>query len=316
MSATNEPVTIPHRTFGTDDGPHLTISGGTHGDEWEPMAACRRLIAELERMTLKGRVTIAPVFNIPAFRLKQRTAEDGLDMARTCPGREDGSITERTAAAASKMILASDYYIDLHTGGTPMHILPLAGYGLIPNLEVREKGRAMAYAFGLPIIWATNARQHGRTLSVARDADIPSIYTELGGGGKMSHEGVNSYVEGCLNVASMLGIIEPRPEPPTPRYIVEDDRDESGHMQLMHPAPMDGFFEPAVELGDVLRKGEPLGHVVDELGDTRAAVPAAHDGTVLHLRCYPSVLKGDALGGMLPISEPSKVVFERGDPDS
>ena len=124
------------------------------------------------------------------------------------------------------------------------------------------------------------------------------------------------HAEGRLNVASMLGIIEERPEPPTPKYIVEDDRDESGHMQLHHPSPMDGFFEPAVVLGDVVRRGDPIGHVVDELGSKRVAVPAANDGTVLHLRCYPSVLEGDALGGMLPITEPGKVVFERGDPDS
>ena len=312
----SETITIQHRSVtGEADGPHLLITGGVHGDEWEPMAACRRLIQELESKVRRGRVTIAPVVNVAAFRRRQRTAEDGLDLARVFPGREDGSITERIAAAATKLIEASDYYIDLHTGGTPVQILSLAGYGLIPNLEVREKGRAMAHAFGLPIIWATNARQHGRSLSVARDADIPSMYTECGGGGKNSQEGIDSYFEGCLNVASMLGIIDPRPDPTPPLYVVEDDRDESGHMQLMHRSPMDGFFEPAVKLGDVVREGGTIGHVVDELGTKRVAISAEHDGLVLHLRCGPSVVEGDTLGGMLPLTEPGTVRFDYEEPE-
>ena len=34
---------------GDENGPHLLITGGVHGDEFEPMAAVRRLIRELSR---------------------------------------------------------------------------------------------------------------------------------------------------------------------------------------------------------------------------------------------------------------------------
>src|ERR1700730_13762254 len=101
-----------HEITGHQPGPHLLITGGVHGDEFEPMAAIRRLSGQLRPEELRGRVTLVPVVNEPAFRLGRRTAEDGLDLARTCPGRQDGSVTEQIAFALSELIGTADYYID------------------------------------------------------------------------------------------------------------------------------------------------------------------------------------------------------------
>src|SRR5688500_311573 len=115
---------------GHNPGPHLLITGGVHGDELEPMAAIRRLMREIRPDELSGHVTLVPVVNEPAFRRGHRTAEDGLDLARTCPGKADGSVTERIAFALSELIRTANYYIDLHTGGTRLTVLPLTGYTL------------------------------------------------------------------------------------------------------------------------------------------------------------------------------------------
>jgi predicted deacylase len=79
----------------------------------------------LDPARLHGRVTLVPAVNEPAFLRGARTAEDGLDLARTCPGRPDGSVTERIAYELSRLILAADLYIDLHSGGVALEILPL-----------------------------------------------------------------------------------------------------------------------------------------------------------------------------------------------
>src|SRR5437016_11045603 len=79
---------------GHEPGPHVLITGGVHGDEFEPMAAIRLLMRRLRPEGLRGRVTLVPVVNEPAFRRGQRTAADQLDLARTCPGQADGSVTE------------------------------------------------------------------------------------------------------------------------------------------------------------------------------------------------------------------------------
>lgn len=97
------------------------------------MAAVRRLIALLENNApavsgFRGRVTLIPVVNEAAFLRGHCCADDGLELARTCPGRADGSVTEQTAWALSESIRSADYYIDLHTGGTGLSVYPLTGY--------------------------------------------------------------------------------------------------------------------------------------------------------------------------------------------
>ena len=277
------------------------------GDECEPMAAVRRLIDEWPRATTRGRVTLIPVVNEAAYRRRQRTAEDGLDLARTCPGSLVGSITERTAAALTAQIRAADYYIDLHTGGVLYDIWPLAGYTLHPDGAVLERQRAMARAFNLPVVWGTSARLEGRSMSVARDAGVPAIYAEHGGGGGCRGSAVNDYVEGCLNVAAAVGVIDREPTPSRVLYGVEDDRPGSGHLQIQQPSPAEGFFEPSVELGEVVQRGAVLGRVVDVLGSMTTEVTAASTGRVLLLRIFPRVDQGDTLAVVLPIEEPGEV---------
>ena len=134
----------------------------------------RRLGREIEPRALRGRVTLVPVVNEAAFWRGQRVADDGLDLARTCPGRADGSVTERIAHALSTLIGSADFYIDLHDGGKQLQVLPLAGYMLHPDPQILDRQRAMARAFNLPIVWGTDPRLEGRSLSVAREARVPA----------------------------------------------------------------------------------------------------------------------------------------------
>jgi predicted deacylase len=281
-------------------GSHVLITAGVHGDEYEPMEAVRRLIQGLLHRKLRGQVTLVPVVNESAFRLGSRVAEDGLDLARTCPGRLDGSVTERVAHALSALIRSADFYIDMHTGGTRLQVSPLAGYTLHPQPDVLERQRRMARVFGLPIVWGTDPGLNGRSLSVARDANVPAIYTEYLGGGVFLESGVTACLRGCLNVLADLGVIdEPVTPPQAPPLCVEDSRPNSGFLQLQHPAPRDGFFRPEVRLGDRIQHGELLGTIRDPLGSDIREIPATSSGLVLVLRTCPAVQRGDTLGVIL-----------------
>lgn len=289
-----------HTIAGASVGPHLLITGGVHGDEFEPMAAVRRLIHTIDAGHLRGRVTLAPVVNEAAFARSRRTADDDLDLARTCPGDPHGSITQRTAHALSQLIRSANLYIDLHTGGTTMSVFPLTGYVLHRDAQVLDIQRRMATAFNLPIVWGTSAELEGRSLSVARDANIPAIYTEYHGPGACDPTGVEAYVTGCLNVMAAMGMID-RPQPPSCIWqVVEDPRPASGHMQRCNPAPADGFFEPAVKLGAAVHASDTLGFLVlDPLGNERLTIRSGETGTVLVLRTCSSVHKGDSLAVIL-----------------
>jgi predicted deacylase len=289
------------RTFAGRSGPRLLITGGVHGDEFEPMAAIRQLIRYFDRSPelagkLTGSVQLVPVVNQAAFLRGHRTAEDQLDLARTCPGNSAGSVTQRVAAAVTELIQQSDAYIDLHTGGTELSVQPLTGYHLVADANILATQRRMAHAFNLPFIWGTSAKTDGRTLSVARSAGVPAIYAEYLGSATMSPRGVEAYVEGCLNVMAELGIIDRDRPPSQVEHVVEDNRPESGHMQVCNPSPITGFFESAVNLGARVKQGQLLGTVCSELGDDVREIAAETDGIVLVLRTFPRVKQGETLG--------------------
>jgi predicted deacylase len=289
-----------HRIQGTsDDGPHLLITAGVHGDEYEGMVAIRKLIKDIDATQLRSQLTLVPVVNESAFALRARAGEDGLDLARTCPGKVDGSLTERVAHSLASLINDADFYIDLHTGGSIMQVDPLTGYNLVSDPMILDNQRRMARAFGLPIIWGTSAELEGRSLSVARDAGVPAIYTEYLGGGLCSDTGIKACYEGCLNVMAELGMIDPRPAPPPPEVEVEDPRPDSGHMQICHPSPTNGYFEPSVPLGQTVEKGQILGEVLDPLGKSSHEISADHSGRLIVLRSCPAVKEGDTLAVIL-----------------
>ena len=285
---------LKHKVIqGAQPGPHLLVLAGIHGDEYEPMACVRRLITAIHPEALRGRVTLVPCVNEPAFNRGERTADDGLDLARICPGSPDGSVSEQIAHAVSTLIREADFLIDLHTGGRRYDILPLVGYGLVPDADVLEKQRQMAHAFNMPIVWGTTCKLNGRTLSVARDAKVPAIYAEWGGPSPVNKMAVEEYELGCLGVMVALGMLDrPMPDAET-EYVLEDDRDNSGHLQINHPTPMSGFFEPAVVLGDEVEKGALIGEVVDHLGDQRHKIHATSSGIIIVLRALPQIDKGE-----------------------
>ena len=312
-------VELQRKVFkGEREGPRILITAGVHGDEYVPMLTVRELIRRFEneeslRAGLRGTLTLVPVVNESAFALGRRCGEDGLDLARTCPGHEGGSVTEQTAAALSALIRDADFYVDLHTGGTDFCVWPLAGYVLHKDAEILEKQRGMAKAFGLPLVWGTSAELEGRSLSVARDAGVPAIYVEYFGGSLeavgpghaqwgtapgrelIEKEGsTHPMVTGCLNLLRHLGALEGEALQHEPE-VIEDHRPQSGHMQICHPAPLDGFFQRAVAVGDWVETGTLLGRVSSVLGDRSENVLAGNGGRVVTLRWHPRVNAGDSV---------------------
>ena len=94
---------------------------------------------------------------------------------------------------------------------------------------------------------------------------------------------------------AIVGAIEP--------LIVEDHRPGAGHMQVNHPSPCDGFFEPAVTLGQRVRVGELLGIVGDVLGQRVERIESRYTGIVIVLHTFPTVAKDDSVAVVMEVSE-------------
>lgn len=282
----------------TRPGPRGLIIAGVHGDELEPMLAVQRLASLISPGQLSGELTLVPCINEAARRRRHRVADDGLDLARTCPGDADGSITQQVAAAVTALIREHDFLIDLHTGGVLFRLCPLAGYMIHNNPGVLAAQRHMAQAFGMPLSWGTSAELNGRTLSVARDAGIPAIYAEFGGGG-FNPAVIDAYINACKGVLAERGAIDEHVTPlcAVPETI-EDSRDQSGVLQVQHPSPVDGYFNPIAPLGKRTKIDDEIGFVEDERGGRRIPVRAAESGVLVMLREWRYVVAGDALAAI------------------
>lgn len=297
------PLFRKHVFTGVAKGPRLLITAGVHGDEFEPMVAVRQLVDALTDAPFRGEVTLVPVVNESAFTRGKRAGADDLDLARTCPGRPDGSVTERVAHEVSALIRGAEFLVDLHTGGMGLAVYPLAGYMLHENRDVLGVQRRMAGAFGLPLVWGTSAALSGRTLSVARDANVPAIYVEHGGGSYVAGR-VRDLVAGCLNVMVELAMIDRHAPPATgPKYVVEDFRGGSGQLQLNYPAPASGLFSTDRALGDIVDAGDEIGVLVDVLSGSRVHVKAETAGLLIMLRVWAQVSAGDALATIVELEK-------------
>jgi predicted deacylase len=288
---------------GRRSGPRLLIVAGVHGDEWEPMAALQQLQREIGADDLGGWLTLIPVVNEAAYRLGQRVGEDGIDLARVCPGRPDGSATERIAFELAELMRDADYFIDLHTGGVKLRLWPLTGYLLHHDPQVLEQQRRMARAFNLPFMWGTDPICAGRTLSVARDLSVPAIYAEYLGSVPFSNACVSAYLEGCRNVMIELKMLEGSHPPNNVAFMAEDPRPGAGHLQVCHPAPADGMFWPVVELGDEISAGTPIGRFIADSENRPVPIVAEQSGRIVALRSVARVVARDGLGVVVSMSE-------------
>jgi len=292
------------------DGPHLLITAGVHGDEYEPMLVAQELISQLKDKLKTGKLTIVPVVNISAYKGASRYGNDGLDLARTCPGNADGMATEIVAYHITELIKKADYYIDMHTGGEVYDIFPLAGYLLHPLPHILEKQREMAEKFNLPLIWGTEHTPNGRTLSIARDANVAAIYVEYGGGSSVSKEIVKAYIRGCLRVLQylkMIAVID-QVQSHIPFWL-EDHTINNGNLQMKMPAPCSGIFVSEATIGELISKGDIIGNIIDPLNHQLVQIKAEHDGLVFLLRVSANVKTGDSLGGILPVTKNKKVII-------
>lgn len=308
------------RYGGSLAGPHLVITAGVHGDEYLAMLAVKKIIERFESeqalsASLRGSLTLIPIANRLAFRLGHRVAEDGKDLARTCPGRLSGTVTERIAYALSQQILKADYYVDLHTGGTELCVYPLAGYVLHPDRAIRDTQRDMARAFQLPLVWGTSAELEGRTLSVARDAAIPAIYVEylgahrelaeLAGGAMKQTTEDHPMIAGCMNLMRHLQMFDEPAKMGVDQQVIEDPSAGSGHLQVCNPAPLTGWLHPRVSLGQAVAPGDLLAEIVAEGTDKTHRVLSSQTGIIIVVREYPRIVQGDTVAVIAEGMEPS-----------
>ena len=291
FSGLTGPVALPALVVkGAGSGPTLLVTAGVHGNEFEGMEAIRRFFEGLSPGEMRGAFVGLPVCNPLAYCGMSRVTPafvDGINLARTFPGRADGLPTERLAHAlftfATRLLGAEDLFVDLHSGSHECEYAPMVGYRAVDN-PARALSERAARHFGIGRLWELPPGAVTFNGAVA-GAGIPTVGTEVTGLGGLRPEDVALYERGLLSLARLWGILPGEPEP----AVTGPARRTT---QVI--AAGSGLFRSAVQrIGERVEAGERLGDIVDPFGRAVAEVVAPAAGEVWALRRFGTAWAGD-----------------------
>ncbi|MSO64485.1 MAG: deacylase [Alphaproteobacteria bacterium] len=291
------PVPIVSIRNGT--GPRALLLAGNHGDEYEGQVALTKLVRNLEPAHVRGQVIVLPMANFPAAAAGSRTSplDDG-NLNRTFPGDPDGSVTEMLSHFIERVLLPTvDCLIDLHSGGSSLHYLPTGMIRVSDDAALAAKCRALIDAFAPPHAVLLDMGSEDRTsIAAGMRANVACMVTELGGSGTITPDCLRVAEVGLRRALRHLGIVSgraPIDEPPAVPSLWLQIGGEHAYLY----ADEAGLFEPAVELGQWVRRGDPAGWIHDPATPWRAAIEVrfAADCFVLCKRIPGRVERGDCL---------------------
>lgn len=287
-------VMIPISVIRNGDGPTALFTGGNHGDEYEGPVALHNLAASLDPARLSGRVILIPAFNYPAFRAARRTSPiDGGNLNRCCPGRPDGTVTEKIANyVCRELVPMADVVLDFHSGGKTLDFIPFAAAHILEDKAQEDACMAAMRAFNAPY----SMRMLEIDSAGMFDGDVEAqgkvfVTTELGGGGTATARSVAIAKKGARNLLIHAGILKGTPESaPTIDLDMPDSR-------CFVFSEHEGLIEPVADLGDEVAQGDVLAKIwpVDRTGVPPVSYAAGRDGIVA-ARHFPGLVKaGDCL---------------------
>jgi predicted deacylase len=238
---------------------------------------------------LNGTLVLCPVVNPPAFEAAQRgnpLDTFSYDMNRIYPGRANGYLSERLAAAhAAAMGPIADIEISIHSGG--------AHSFLDKSIFVDERPESVVLATAMGPGWGcimSNFNPKGSPMAYLKELGKVGITVELGGRSATSPEGFaqvgRDLADSILNILRHYGMYPGEAQYPSPRYKGEQEA-------LLAPASGIYIPEPGVKFLTMMKAGDPIARIVDIWGDTLASLTAPADGMIFGLRALPNVQTGD-----------------------
>ncbi|WP_019588771.1 succinylglutamate desuccinylase/aspartoacylase family protein [Deinococcus apachensis] len=270
---------------GMREGPTLLVTAGVHGAEYASIDAAYEL-ADTDPAGLSGTLVVLPVVNPSAFWERRIYVNpiDGRNLNRVFPGQAGGTYAERLAHwIHGEFLSQADALIDLHGGDLVEALEPFSIY-----VRGHEASRALALAFGLPNVVATDSR--GMTLEVTHTHGLPAIIAEASGQGLRPPAEVARLVEGTRRAMRYLGMLAPSPNATPP--VTE-------HTALAWlSSPASGLWHPAVGAGETVNEGQVVGTLRDLTGRDLRTFHAPRGGTVLFVVTSLAMNEGDPLLGI------------------
>jgi predicted deacylase len=128
-------------------------------------------------------------------------------------------------------------------------------------------------------------------VSAASARNIPWLYTEARGAGRIHPDDLAVYRRGILNLLRHLDILPGAPEAPSPLNFLYGDGNVDASLSTANP----GFLVPDVELLQRVEKGQRLGRLLNLHGEAIECFAAPRDGVVALIHVCPAVNSHDPL---------------------
>lgn len=264
------------------DGPVLALTAGMHGDEINGMEIVRRILEEGLHKVKRGTIVCMPITNVYGFLNFSRDVPDGKDVNRSFPGSKNGSLASRVAYNLTHQIIPFiDYGIDFHTGGAMR-----TNYPQVRAMLNDAKNQELAEAFCAPFTIDSPFRPNSLRKEASKKGKNFIVY-EAGESLRFDQYGIEEGIAGTLRLMKHLKMIDDAPQPQEENRIIWS----SSWVRAKHA----GLFQPAIQCGQLVHKGNHVGTITDPFGEFKEKVKAPETGYVIGLNNSPVVNAGDAL---------------------
>jgi predicted deacylase len=275
----------------TRDGEGLVAFGSNHGNEYEGPVAIKHLIREIRLEDVLGRVILIPVLNPSAFLAGTRESmpDDRVNLNRAFvdgAGRMPalGGITHRIAAFVREQIWPRVHVVlDLHSGGDVARFSMCANYHPVDDPELSAKIEETARWFGTPSLMIYQNQTPGLLPSEAERLGKITVGTELGWGRAVHPDGVRYGKHGVKAALIRHSLMKGSIEPIGHHRAGTQQKLEMVERDCFTVAPFAGHYEPLIECGTAVRRGDVVGylHDFDHIDADPWPAVAGIDGVVL-----------------------------------
>ena len=288
----NSGVTMPVTVInGREEGVTVLITSGVHGGEYPCIETALQLAKELDPNKIRGQVVLVHPVNVSAFiaRASYCVPEDGKNINRMFPGKQDGTISEQIAyVLTNEYQKHADFYFDLHGGDIHEELPFQVYYPGKPEISephlVKTCSELADYVEAVFKIKAPIASRASAFASIC--CGVPALMLECGGRGLWTEQEVDNYKRNVYNLLRYAGTVDGEPRMP--------ERKATELYGASTPiASCDGAWYPNVSLCDEVAKGQKVGEIRNLLGECVEEIIAEADGIVVYLITSLAITKGD-----------------------
>ena len=283
-----EPLRVEGFEFGAHRGmPSCAIVGSTRGDEVQQAYVCAHVVERLrqleEREAIRegARILVIPCANPLSMNIASRFwPTDGTDINRCFPGDAFGETTERVAAGIFAAVRGSRFGIQLASFNQQGDFLPHVRVTRVGDLS--DESLFMARDFGMPCIVSRDPTPFDTgTLNYSwQEWGTPafSLYSQTTD--RIDRPSAELVVSAIMRFLAAHGMAGRRGADGS-----ESVRFDESALVDVRTEGSSGYLDSLVKPGDIVRKGQELGLVLDAFdAHVREALIAPVAGRIFFCR--------------------------------